>query len=152
DNFCSWPEKAGPKHENRRFASRNDDRRWCGSNTGYGFDRRILSQHRAFISRAICRVCLHFGLTSHPRPRWSSNSGMIKEGHARMRFFKFWSISIAIPFLLAVPGATCAQTAPTATQEPAAIDEQWQKASGKYDAPRSAILKEVDAVSHQGPY
>src|SRR5215475_5202461 len=69
-----------------------------------------------------------------------------------MRCFKFWSVSIAIPFLLVVPAATCAQTAPTASQDPIAIDEQWQKASAKYDAPRSATLKEVDAVSHQGPY
>jgi len=43
-------------------------------------------------------------------------------------------------------------TAPTATQDPNLIDQIWQKASSKYDAPRSAILKEVDSVGHQGPF
>ena len=43
-------------------------------------------------------------------------------------------------------------TAPTATQDPNVIDQIWQKASSKYDAPRSAILKEVDSVGHQGPF
>ena len=43
-------------------------------------------------------------------------------------------------------------TAPTATQDPNLIDQTWQKASAKYDAPRSAILKEVDSVGHQGPF
>src|SRR4029077_8014975 len=43
-------------------------------------------------------------------------------------------------------------TASTATQEPALIDQIWQKASAKYDAPRAAILKEVDSAGHQGPF
>ena len=32
------------------------------------------------------------------------------------------------------------------------IDQAWQKASAKYDAPRGTILKEVDRVGHSGPY
>jgi alpha-L-fucosidase len=49
---------------------------------------------------------------------------------------------------------TCAQnpTAPTASLEPAKIDEIWQKASSKYDAPRAALLKEVDGLDQQGPF
>src|SRR5271165_3193845 len=43
-------------------------------------------------------------------------------------------------------------TAPTAAEDPAVIDQAWQKASAKYDGPRSAILKEVDQVAHQGPF
>ena len=43
-------------------------------------------------------------------------------------------------------------TAPTASQDPASIDQGWQKASSKYDAERTALLKQVDAVDHQGPY
>ena len=43
-------------------------------------------------------------------------------------------------------------TAPTAAEDPAVIDQAWQKASAKYDAPRGTILKEVDRVGHSGPY
>lgn len=43
-------------------------------------------------------------------------------------------------------------TAPTASQDPALLDQAWQKASAKYDAPRAMILKEVDRVDHQGPF
>ena len=43
-------------------------------------------------------------------------------------------------------------TAPTASQDPETIDQIWQKASGKYDAERAALLKQVDAVDHEGPY
>ena len=35
---------------------------------------------------------------------------------------------------------------------PAVIDQAWQKASAKYDAPRTAILNDVDRVAHQGPF
>ena len=43
-------------------------------------------------------------------------------------------------------------TAPTATQEPASIDQIWQKASGKYDPERAALLKQVDNADDQGPF
>ena len=43
-------------------------------------------------------------------------------------------------------------TAPTASQDPASIDQLWQKAVNKYDAQRGTLLKEVDAVDHQGPF
>src|SRR3954469_7576096 len=43
-------------------------------------------------------------------------------------------------------------TAPTASQDPESIDQIWQKASSKYDAQRAALLKEVDALDHQGPF
>jgi alpha-L-fucosidase len=43
-------------------------------------------------------------------------------------------------------------TAPTASQDPVSIDESWQKASSKYDAERTALLKQVEAVDHQGPF
>ena len=38
-------------------------------------------------------------------------------------------------------------TAPTASQDPAVIDQVWQKASSKYDSERAALLKEVDGVN-----
>ena len=37
--------------------------------------------------------------------------------------------------------------APTASEEPAEIDHIWQKASSNYDAERTALLKEVDAIA-----
>ena len=43
-------------------------------------------------------------------------------------------------------------TAPTATQEPAGIDQIWQKASGKYDSERATLLKQVESADHQGPF
>jgi alpha-L-fucosidase len=43
-------------------------------------------------------------------------------------------------------------TAPTASEDPAKIDQIWQKASSKYDAERAALLKEVDAIVNQGPF
>ena len=43
-------------------------------------------------------------------------------------------------------------TAPTATQEPASIDQIWQKASSKYDSERATLLKKVDTVDQQSPF
>ena len=43
-------------------------------------------------------------------------------------------------------------TAPTASEDPAKIDQIWQRASSKYDAARAALLKEVDAIDSQGPF
>jgi alpha-L-fucosidase len=43
-------------------------------------------------------------------------------------------------------------TAPTASEAPGKIDQVWQRASSKYDAQRAALLKEVDAIDHQGPF
>ncbi len=43
-------------------------------------------------------------------------------------------------------------TAPTAAQEPATIDQLWQKASSKYDGQRTALLSDVDSMDHQGPF
>jgi alpha-L-fucosidase len=43
-------------------------------------------------------------------------------------------------------------TAPTESADPASIDVIWQKASSKYDNQRAALLKEVDAADHEGPF
>ncbi len=42
--------------------------------------------------------------------------------------------------------------APTASQDPAVIDQIWQKASSKYDSERTTLLKDVDSVNAQGPF
>jgi len=43
-------------------------------------------------------------------------------------------------------------TAPTAAQDPAVLDQTWQRASSKYDAERAALLKQVDNADRQGPF
>jgi alpha-L-fucosidase len=43
-------------------------------------------------------------------------------------------------------------TAPTASEDPAAIDRIWQSASSNYDAQRAALLKDVDDADHEGPF
>ncbi len=43
-------------------------------------------------------------------------------------------------------------TAPTFSQDPASIDQIWQKASSKYDAERAALLKEVETADNEGPF
>jgi alpha-L-fucosidase len=59
-------------------------------------------------------------------------------------------------FLLTLSTASvlCAQsaTAPTASEDPAKIDELWQKASSKYDVQRATLLKVVDDVNHEGRF
>ena len=40
----------------------------------------------------------------------------------------------------------------TQTPDNTAILDTWKKAGGKYDAPRAALLKEVDRQAHSGPY
>lgn len=43
-------------------------------------------------------------------------------------------------------------TAPTASEDPERIDQIWQKESSKYDAQRAALLEQVDAGDHEGPF
>ena len=66
-------------------------------------------------------------------------------------------LAIAVATLLIFPIASPCQTpisptAPTASQDPVVIDQEWQKASAKYDAARGSTLKRVDQVSHDGPF
>ena len=43
-------------------------------------------------------------------------------------------------------------TAPTASQDPVAIDQIWQKASAKYDSARRALLADVARADGEGPF
>ena len=70
---------------------------------------------------------------------------------------RFFASGLALGVFAALPLAVHAQapsspTAPTASEDPVVIDQTWQKASAKYDAPRTTILTEVDRVGHQGPF
>ena len=58
---------------------------------------------------------------------------------------------VVVVFLLANLHAQNA-VAPTAAQDPAGIDQVWEKASSKYDGERAALLKQVDTVNSQGPF
>ena len=70
-----------------------------------------------------------------------------------LRVRSIQQFSVIVLALLAVPRMhSQSATAPTASADPATIDQTWQKASSKYDAQRSALLKQVDAVDHQGPF
>jgi alpha-L-fucosidase len=66
------------------------------------------------------------------------------------------SISNLAVILLALSAASVLRaqstTAPTASEDPAVIDQIWQKASSKYEGERAALLKEVDTADHQGPF
>jgi alpha-L-fucosidase len=42
--------------------------------------------------------------------------------------------------------------APTASVDPAILDQAWQKASAKFDRARTAILQKVDKVNSEGPF
>ncbi|HTZ84630.1 MAG TPA: alpha-L-fucosidase [Candidatus Acidoferrales bacterium] len=61
---------------------------------------------------------------------------------------------VVLLFMSSALSALDAQTAtaPTAAQDPAVIDQAWQKASSKYDAERESLLKQVETADHQGPF
>lgn len=65
-------------------------------------------------------------------------------------------LSVTLPILsLICSSVAFAQNnanAPTTSLDPAQIDEIWQTASPKYDAVRSAILKDVDEVNAKGAF
>jgi hypothetical protein len=67
---------------------------------------------------------------------------------------RFMVAGLAFGGFAVLPWALVAQvaTAPTASEDPAVIDQAWQKASAKYDAQRAAILEEVDRGGHHGPF
>ena len=43
-------------------------------------------------------------------------------------------------------------TTQTASETPEALDQIWQRASAKYDAPRAALLKDVNRADEEGPF
>jgi hypothetical protein len=60
-------------------------------------------------------------------------------------FRKLAAAGLIFAYFGALPFVTYAQTAPsptapTAKQDPALVDQAWQKASSKYDAQRSALV------------
>jgi alpha-L-fucosidase len=48
--------------------------------------------------------------------------------------------------------ATSNADAPTASEQPEAIDQVWQEANRKYDSQRAAILERVNNVLREGPF
>ena len=69
-----------------------------------------------------------------------------------MRRFQCLVLSAVLPSLLGLRAAAQGPTAPTVTVPGATIDQQWQQASGKFDAKRTEILARVDRKSPDLPY
>src|SRR6202142_4279845 len=70
------------------------------------------------------------------------------------RIVKFLLLNIST-LLFSIPAlgqSAVDPDAPTVSNDPAAIDLMWQKASSKYDSARNTILQDVDKVNSQGPY
>ena len=70
---------------------------------------------------------------------------------------RLFAVGLSLSAFALVPQRAISQNtpspiAPTATEDPAKIDQAWQKASAKYDAQRAGILKEVDRVDYTGPF
>jgi Alpha-L-fucosidase/Alpha-L-fucosidase C-terminal domain len=61
-------------------------------------------------------------------------------------------LKVLVLAIVLLPTAARAQTSPTASEDPVAVDQEWQEASAKYDGARATILKDVDLVDHQGPF
>ncbi len=72
-----------------------------------------------------------------------------------MSYRAAWVVASALALAI-VPSRVVAQTgdalAPTASQDPAVIDQIWQKSVSKYDAERTKILQDVDKVNASGPF
>jgi alpha-L-fucosidase len=89
------------------------------------------------------------------RFRSEQNVELCSTGQPRVAAVPTWFLLSAF-FIAGLTSALRAQTvdpnAPTAAQDPQAIDQTWQKASAKYDAARAAILENVDRVNAAGPF
>ena len=57
-------------------------------------------------------------------------------------------VAIGLPVLSPAQDAS----APTASQDPAGIDQTWQRAVAKYDTPRANLLNEVERGINVGPF
>lgn len=62
-------------------------------------------------------------------------------------------VAVAMIATIFLPGMLAQNpTAPSGTKPAAVVDQEWQAASSKYDAARSAILERVQASNAAGPY
>ncbi|MGB8473035.1 MAG: alpha-L-fucosidase [Candidatus Acidiferrum sp.] len=78
----------------------------------------------------------------------------LKNSHS-LRSLLLVGLAAGLSALVSPPSysqAAASASAPTASEDPAKIDQAWQHASAKYDAPRAALLKEVDEGDHAGPF
>ena len=69
---------------------------------------------------------------------------------------RFFAIALWFVLCVAAAAPSAAESsdpfAPTASEDPAVIDQIWQKSVSKYDAERAKILRDVDQVNAAGPY
>ena len=91
------------------------------------------------------------------RSRKPGQNKLPKKGTMRFPFFisfvlvrRLRSVYLVLffPTLLYSQSAT----APTVLQDPITIDMVWQKASGKYDSARAALLQEAERVDQEGSF
>jgi alpha-L-fucosidase len=68
-----------------------------------------------------------------------------------LRFFALLA-GLGSSAFLPLPAIAQTATAPTAANSPESLAGIWQKASAKYDAPRNAILADVERGANQGPF
>jgi alpha-L-fucosidase len=90
-------------------------------------------------------------------PKWNRQKSTMRltKGQIMLspRLFLIPKVATILLLSSAVPMAAAqSTTAPTATQDPPSIDQIWQKASGKYDSERAALLRQVESADHQGPF
>ena len=60
-------------------------------------------------------------------------------------------LPLVICSMFTIPVIAQDAVSPTISEDPVRLDEQWQRASAKYDNARNAILKQVDEVNQKGP-
>ena len=78
-------------------------------------------------------------------------TGMRAEGHKiAVGLFASMVLAFASPALLSQVDAS--PVLPTASEDPAVIDQAWKQANAKYDAQRQQILNQVDRAVADGPF
>jgi alpha-L-fucosidase len=65
---------------------------------------------------------------------------------------RFLTSAAARRIAILILATSAALSAQTSAADPASIERLWTQAVSKYDAPRAALLKEVDRQASEGPY
>jgi alpha-L-fucosidase len=81
----------------------------------------------------------------------------MRQAHLKRTTAKLVRATLVCIAILAVPAGVATQdssspTQPTISEDPAALDRLWQRASSKYDARRSTLLQDVHRQTTSGPY
>src|SRR5436305_14788322 len=77
---------------------------------------------------------------------------MVLKRELRRRTLAALVCSTLICALARMQGQATSPTAPTADVAAEDLAQQWKDSVSKYDPARTAMLKEVDRVGHEGPF